>query len=248
MMKLDLRYFMAKSALISTFFQKPPESRKDTQKGDRPRADGKMSDKRVSSQNPEIKGVSEENNDRIQKNSADSQNCLTDPPHPASGSDKKPSRKKEVLSLLAELAFLILVIWVLFFGIFKVFSMPDDTMDPSIKARDVQVVYTLQRSWKTGDVIVWKEGSTTLSSRVAAMPGDVVDLEDGYLRVNGQRTDYSLTTMQSDPDKLTPLFPLTLMDGQYFVAADNEQMAEAWLVDESQIQGKVILLLRRSQI
>jgi signal peptidase I len=74
-----------------------------------------------------------------------------------------------------------------------------------------------------GDVIVFKPPTneqTDFVKRVIGVPGDVVDIRDGEVYVNGERTDY--VDVETDERSFFD-FPITVPDNEYFVLGDNRR-------------------------
>ncbi len=167
--------------------------------------------------------------------------------------------------LLLRVLLLILVVWVLFFQVVGLTRMPSDDMDPHIKAGDMVLFYRLDRSVKAQDVIVLertvpddtvvtprKDGKALFVLRVVAVPGDTVEVRDGRLIVNGNVQIESKIYSKTQPYEDYTKYPLTLGDGQYFVLADHrEGGADSryfGAVDQSDIRGSVITIMRRNKL
>ncbi len=103
-----------------------------------------------------------------------------------------------------------------------------------------------------GDVVVIhrEDLGRDIIKRIAALPGDTVQITDGILYVNG--------TPQPVPTSLSPMedagnaaAPITLAPGEYFVLGDNRnhsidsRFGEVGIIQVSTIAGKVILPNKR---
>ncbi|MCD8129959.1 MAG: signal peptidase I [Lachnospiraceae bacterium] len=97
------------------------------------------------------------------------------------------------------------------------------------------------------DVVIFKAGGThTYIKRVVAVPGDTVQIVNGYLYVNGEQE-------QGDYEKMSDAGILetqvTLGENEYIVLGDNRNNSEdsrsgsVGIVEKSQISGKVWLAL-----
>ncbi|MCD8326323.1 MAG: signal peptidase I [Lachnospiraceae bacterium] len=98
-----------------------------------------------------------------------------------------------------------------------------------------------------GDVVVFKAGGThTYIKRIVAVPGDTVQIIDGYLYINGEQE-------QGDYEKMADAGLLatevTLGENEYVVLGDNRNNSEdsrvssVGVVEKSQISGRVWLAL-----
>jgi signal peptidase I len=85
--------------------------------------------------------------------------------------------------------------------------------------------------------------------RVIGLPGDVVELHDGQLYVNGQQIDEPYLNRQQDS---SPYGPVTVRDGMLFVLGDNRAHSGdsrfppptgVGLVPEDAVIGKVFLII-----
>lgn len=99
------------------------------------------------------------------------------------------------------------------------------SMEPSYYGGDVVICNALRQSYDQGDVIVFKGvnsySNENLIKRVAALPGDVVDMDNisGEITVNGEV--FVDGSKGSVPQGLTLNFPVTVPDDHLFVLGDN---------------------------
>lgn len=82
--------------------------------------------------------------------------------------------------------------------------------------------------------------------RVIAVPGDVVDIKDGYVTVNGQKLEESYVRGQTFENSNFS-YPLTIPENKVFVLGDNRENSTdsrmLGLIDYEQIKGKVVFRL-----
>lgn len=105
-------------------------------------------------------------------------------------------------------------------------------MEPSINSGDMVLVnrfsYTLTAP-KRGDVIVFKpngnEKSHYYMRRVIGVPGDTVQVKDGFVYVNGELYETGIGNEQMDYAGLAEE-ELTLGKDEYFVLGDNRNASE----------------------
>ncbi len=100
---------------------------------------------------------------------------------------------------------------------------------------------------RRGDVVIFKAGGTHIYiKRIVAVPGDTVQIVNGYLYVNGEQESGDYEKM-ADAGLLAD--EITLGDGEYIVLGDNRNNSEdsrvssVGIVEKSQISGKVWLAL-----
>ncbi|MGN0983671.1 MAG: S26 family signal peptidase, partial [Gemmiger sp.] len=94
--------------------------------------------------------------------------------------------RAEALALAKRAAALAVLLWVLFGLVFGLAAMPCDDMKPSLRAGDLLLYYRLQRDWSAQQVVVVRQDGLCWVGRVAARPGDTVEVTgDGRLLVNG---------------------------------------------------------------
>ncbi|MCD7862389.1 MAG: signal peptidase I [Lachnospiraceae bacterium] len=100
---------------------------------------------------------------------------------------------------------------------------------------------------RRGDVVIFKAGGThTYIKRVVAVPGDTVQIRDGYLYVNGEQESGDYEKM-AEAGLLAD--EITLGENEYIVLGDNRNNSEdsrvssVGIVEKSQISGRVWLAL-----
>ena len=101
------------------------------------------------------------------------------------------------------------------------FSIPSQSMAPTLDAGDHVLVDKLSGTAHRGDLVVFhapRSGEIMLK-RVVAVGGDRVGIEDGRLVVNGRRP----AEPYADPDAIDSVYfgPVTVARGSVFVLGDN---------------------------
>lgn len=170
-----------------------------------------------------------------------------------------PSKESEKKTLLSDLLFLLLKIGIfvlllagLFLFVFGICRCSGHSMSPACKDGDLAFYYRLQSEYRPSDVIVLEQDGETQIRRIIAAEGDVVDITEDGLKINGY--------LQQEPEIYTETlpyvdgisFPITVGPDEYFVLGDNRSQAEDsrvyGTVNHEDVKGLVITLLRRRGI
>lgn len=168
-------------------------------------------------------------------------------------------RMRALRSFLFRTAALALVIYVLFFHIVGITTMPNRDMYPRLDAGDLLLYYRLERNPKAQDIVVIEkaadsgEKSQQFVCRVVAAPGDTVEVStEKGLCVNGNSMIENNVFYPTDAYENRTEYPVKLGEGEYFVMADrrNGGMDSRYFgpVKHEEIQGVVITILRRNNL
>ena len=158
---------------------------------------------------------------------------------------------EDVISFFTRLIAMAVLVWILFGFLFGITPMKNDDMMPRISAGDLLLYYRLEENWHAQDVMVFEKDGRQYTGRIVAQGGDSVEItDDARLVINGS------TVLESNIYYSTPkyegrvTYPLTLQDGQFFVLCDYREGAKDsryfGAVDQSDVKGKVITVIRRS--
>lgn len=160
--------------------------------------------------------------------------------------------RNEIQLFLIRFLFLLVLLWVLFGLLFGITSMKNNDMSPRISAGDLMFYYRLEKP-KSGDVVVVKKEGETYTARVIAAGGDTVEItEDNEVRINGSKIVENDIFYETPPYESDTVYPLTLESGEYFILGDERENAKDSRyfgpVKDKEIKGKVITVIRRSDI
>ncbi|MBR5109185.1 MAG: signal peptidase I, partial [Clostridia bacterium] len=87
------------------------------------------------------------------------------------------------------------------------------------------------------DVVVCRypgRGDTNFVKRVVGMPGDTVEVREGYLYVNGEKYDEPYIKDEYRTGRLNSFGPYEVPEGEYFVMGDHRNNS-----NDSRMQGSL---------
>ncbi len=137
----------------------------------------------------------------------------------------------------------------------KPIIVQQQSMEPNFHAGDYLISsrqsYKLFGEPQRGDVIVFKSellddngNEKNLIKRIIGLPGDVIEITDGYVYVNGEKIQEDYLPGQGISGEMDAI---TVPENQLFVMGDNREVSEdsrsprVGTIDESTIVGKVVL-------
>ena len=148
-----------------------------------------------------------------------------------------------------EFAVFILAAFVVFRFIIGVSWISGSSMFPTFHDKQPVVYNRLSKSYSRGDIVTFHTPSSDeyIIKRIVAVSGDVVDVHDGLLWVNGEQEEasasYSLPSWETSPEDGSVTYPLTLKPGQFFAVGDNRPVSidsrSYGPVSFSQIRGRL---------
>ena len=159
--------------------------------------------------------------------------------------DKSEKKKipREIKELLIRVAVTAFVIWFALTFLIGVYVCHSDACAPMVKDGDLCVTW-LPGTPSQGDLIVYRCDGEARFGRVAALPGDRVELTYGMVWVNGY-----IARSDSVSGAAEAVFPLTVPEGSVFVLSDNgSDTNDSRLygaVPLGDCRGSVIFLMRR---
>jgi signal peptidase I len=142
----------------------------------------------------------------------------------------------------------------------QAFNIPSGAMMPTLLIGDhIYVDKSIQHGWKLperGEVVVFKfpeDETKDFIKRVIGMPGDIVEIQNKNVLINGIPLDDKSYTQRIDPNIIDRLInsrdnfgPVTVPATHYFVLGDNRDQSldsRFWgFVELSKIKGKAVAL------
>ena len=153
------------------------------------------------------------------------------------------------LGWLHDALFLIIAVVVLFcIFIFCIgFSrVGGDSMSPTLMDGDIVIYNRMNGDYKPGDIVSMRVPSGDYYvKRVIAAGGDVVDLDDGRVLVNGEYLEDDWGYGKTMEETGAVIYPYTVREGNVFVLGDNRTVSmdsrTFGEVNRRQIKGRIIL-------
>lgn len=170
----------------------------------------------------------------------------------AAVSPAAPSAKEDALFLLLKLAILAGLLAAAFTFFLGMARCNGDAMAPAAKDGDLVLYWRLADAYLAGDMVVLDREGADQVRRVAAVPGDTVDITAEGLVVNGYVQGEPEIYGQTLPYKNGAALPVELGKGEYFVLADAREGAEDSRaygpVSETDVKGNVMTLIRHRRL
>lgn len=180
---------------------------------------------------------------------------------------------KEIISWIAIILLVMIIAALINSQLFSMANVQEVSMQNTLYANQRLVINRLSYKKelpKTGDIIVFyqnreigsfgeefvrsfvnmitfagKEDRDRLVKRVIGTPGDVVDIRDGYVYLNGEVLDEPYVKGITEEGSFE--LPVTVGENQLFVMGDNRENSRDsrsfGLVDISHVEGKVVFRL-----
>ena len=160
---------------------------------------------------------------------------------------------KDLLYLFIKIAAIALVFTLVFTFLFGIVRYQEPSMAPAIKDGDLAIFYRHNKSsYQPRNVIAVERGGRTQIRRVIATAGDVVDITDEGLTINGALQQEQEIYQKTERYQDGVIFPLTVPEGEVFVLSDSRTGAEDsrvyGCVKVEDTLGKIMTVIRRRGI
>lgn len=165
--------------------------------------------------------------------------------------DDPPFSWRAILEIVQALALAVVISVVLNLFVVQVTEVRQRSMEATLEQNDRVLVSKVDYRFSTpepGDIIVFNppnESSIPYVKRVVAVGGDVIDLRDGRVYVNGRLSEMPQARGNTLPQQPRISYPFTVPDGEVFVLGDNRLSSSDsrtfGSVPVANVIGKVIL-------
>lgn len=168
--------------------------------------------------------------------------------------EKAKKKKRSALSYAAELlikiAATVLGVWLLCTYVIAIHVNHSNASYPMLKDGDLCISYRLG-DIREGEEVSYKHDGKVCFGRVVALSGDTVEIKNGYVSVDGYAVLEDVVYETTAEGSLIE-YPYTVADNSVFVLNDFrndvEDSRSFGAIDRSEIEGKVIFVIRRRGI
>ena len=142
----------------------------------------------------------------------------------------------------------IAVVFVVFRFIIGLSVVGGDSMDPTLKDGNVVLYLRVGGDYRQGDIVSMRVPSGEYYiKRVVAVGGEVVDIYDGSVHVDGEARDDDHARGQTGEESGAVIYPYLVREGNVFVLGDNREVSKDSRafgeVNKRQIKGRIVLRL-----
>ena len=162
---------------------------------------------------------------------------------------KKSTTKRNIIYIITKIAIISLLIYVLFFHVFGIQVVNNESMKPSLKEGSLTFYYRLDKKYLKGDVVSAKVNGKNNIYRIIALENDKVDINgDGVLLINDRPSDLNTyyKTLKDEDSKIT--FPYIVKKGEVFLMNDyRTSLGDSRTygsIKKENINGKVFIKLQ----
>ena len=136
---------------------------------------------------------------------------------------EKDYRRNRRLGALFTIA-LALLILALFFGVWLTpVRISGDSMAPALREGEIVLVDRLAKYWKTparGDMVMFRTADGDFIKRIAGLPGETVDIQEGKAYIDGRPLDETAYAA----NYVGSMEPVTVPEGSVFLLGDNRAL------------------------
>lgn len=162
---------------------------------------------------------------------------------------KYDHRKHDWLKLAVEIVIVTILAFLAFNIVIGLSRVDGQSMKPTLDDKQVVAFWRLGNDYKAGDIVAIKmPGGDRYVKRVIGVPGDEIDIREGYVYRNGQRLSEKYI---NGPDGITEpendriSYPYKLDSGSYWVMGDNRtdsmDSREFGPIIKENIKGKLLI-------
>lgn len=158
------------------------------------------------------------------------------------------SRLRLIVNWIVDVAVVISIAWFTVFALGTQIRVSGQSMSPVMESEEVvlmnRLIYRLRKPERF-DIVVFERGDSKYNmKRVVGLPGETVQVKDGFLFINDELLEAEDGLNQVTLAGLAE-HPVVLGDDEYFLLGDNRENSEdsrfanVGNVKKSQIKGKV---------
>ena len=165
--------------------------------------------------------------------------------------EKSPIQK--FVGTVTNVIVVIALAWFLVHSFLTTEEMSGHSMEPAISASDLVLVdrlsYTFMKPKRMDVVIFQRSDATQNVKRVIGLPGETVQIKDGFIYINNEKLD-ALNDLGEAALAGLAEYPIILDKNEYFLLGDNRsgsedsRFANVGNVKSRQIKGKVWLRIQ----
>ena len=163
-----------------------------------------------------------------------------------------PSVWKEFLTLGIRIVVIVLITTVILTFIYGIHLISDPGMTPAAQSGDIILIYRLDKNYNINDLVLLDFEGTRQIRRVIAQEGDVVDIIENGLVVNGVLQSDIHARGETTAFEEGIEFPITVPENEVFLLGDARELATDsriyGTVRISDTHGRVITILRRRNL
>jgi len=155
----------------------------------------------------------------------------------------------QILHFIWDLGLALLVVYLIITFVIQNTKVSGSSMEPTLHHHDAVIInkwiYYLKDP-QQGDIIIFPyqgDPSKKYIKRIIALPGDLLDIQEGNIYINGKKLEESYIT-ESWIVKGNVVYPFSVPDDHYFVMGDHRdhsadsRFEEVGTVKKNQIIGK----------
>lgn len=162
-------------------------------------------------------------------------------------SRRKKKKEMRIQRLIVTLQFLgvIAVVVLVFYMLMGISTVDGNSMYPTLHDKNIVVYNRRCKEYKAGDIVaIDRPDGEEYVKRIVAVAGDMVNIQDGKVYVNGEEEAYSGPIGVTEEKSSEITYPLTVGDKEVFVLGDNREVSkdsrEIGTVKLSDIKGKIV--------
>ncbi|MBO4473873.1 MAG: signal peptidase I [Clostridiales bacterium] len=235
--------------------QKEADAQLEEQKSEPEEQKSETEEKKSETEDPAAKPEPEEQNPEEQPAESEEAAAKTKPEDAKTETTKPKKRKKKTakdfaIEFLIKIVITVAAVIILCVFVVGIHVNHGNSSYPMIKDGDLVITYKLGKA-QAGEEIAYRRDGKIKFGRIVAKAGDVVEISDSYLTVNGYGVLEDVV-YPTTADGAVISFPYIVPEGSVFVLNDFRSDAgdsrTYGAIPLSDVEGEVILVLRRRGI